>query len=220
MGILDRYKKGGNVAELVKLIESSGEPKRTQLLQMIRNEDAEFAAMIEGKLFSYDGLRALPEGILAEIIAASIPKVVACAIWGESPDFIKMAERCLGKGYNDYKSEKETLEANPPTPAQIEAARKKIVMEARKLEAAGTIKLGGGGAPGVGGAPGTSSAAAAAVQGMAAGAATAGAPGFANGAAKAEDPCPPIETFGIEEPPPGLMGERFETFVKTSLGIK
>jgi len=208
MSMLARYKKAGGILELVKLIEDSGEPKRSQLLNMIRTEDPQFAAMVEGRLFSYEQLRTLPENTLAEIIAATPPKFVAVALSGENAEFVTLCEKCLGKAFNEYKMEKETLASQAPTPAQIEAAQRKLVGSARKLEAEGAIKLPGSD---LGGVPGG-------------GAASSGklgdgsSPGGA-GTASAETGCPAIESFSLELPPPGLSGERLETFLKQTLGF-
>jgi DNA polymerase III delta prime subunit len=44
------------------------------------------------------------------------------------------------------------------------------------------------------------------------------APAAPGGAGTAtEDNCPPVDTFGIEAPPPGLTGERLEQFLKSQL---
>ena len=210
MGMLDRYKKGG-ILELVKLIESSPEVKKNQLLQMVKAEDPDFYNEIESRLFSYEKLKTLPEGIVAEVVASSPPKFVAVALVDEDPEFVKLCERCLGKNFNEYKAEKETLEASKPAPANIEAARRKLVAEARKLEAEGRFKITGGGS--VGGAPAVSSSTGAALE-------QAGGSGGATGTATADGGCPALASFQLEPPPPGLLGERFDNFIKSNLGIK
>lgn len=204
MSMLARYKKGGGIIELVKMIEDSPESKRAALLNMIRTEDAEFAAKVEARLFSYDMIKTLSESIVAEIFASSPVKFVALALTGETDTkFLALVEKCLAANFSEFKSEKELIAAQPPTPAQVDAARKKIVSETRKLEAEGKIKLPfseGEGAAG-GGAK-----------------LAAPAPAAAGGGGNAtEDNCPPVETFGIEAPPPGLTGERLEQFLKSQL---
>jgi hypothetical protein len=218
MSMLARYKKGTGIVELVKLIEDSAEPKRSQLLQMVRSEDPEFAAKVEARLFSFEKIKSLSESVLAEIVAATPPKFVALAIWGEPADFISLCEKCLGKNYNEYKQEKEALGANPPGVGQIEAARRKLIGEARKLEASGQIKLpfsepdGGAKAPQAA-APDTNPAATSSPQ-------TPTTTSYLQGGtgATAEAGCPPIASFGLEAPPPGLSGERLEQFFKNNLG--
>jgi hypothetical protein len=222
--MLARYKKGGGIIELVKLIEDSGEPKRSQLLNMIRTEDPEFAQRVEARVFTYEGFKKLPEGVMAEIISSVPVKFLVMALTGETPEFITFCEKCLGKMYNEYKQEKDNFAANPANPNQIEAARRKILSEARKVEAGGRIKLidpslieaadkaiAGGGKASAPGAP--------AASGATASTASAGAAG-AGGTAKADEAMPSIESFKIEAPPGGLMGERFETWIKNQLGIK
>jgi hypothetical protein len=193
--------------ELVKLIEDSPEPKRTNLLNMIRNEDGEFASKVERRLFDYSKFRGLDEGVVAEVVGACPAKILALAFYGESEDFLKLVERCLGNKFSEYKSEKEVLADKPPTPAQLESGRRKVVTEARKLESEGAFKLmdydkidsmpsGGGG-----------------------GAILAGVNHAPAGSASAESGIPQIESFGLEAPPSGLLGERFENFVKKELGL-
>lgn len=212
MSMLARYKKGGGIIELVKLIEDSAEPKRSQLLNMVRTEDATFAAQVEARIFNYEKLRSLPENILAEIVANTPPKFVALSIFGEDPAFVTLVERCLGKNFSEYKAEKDIIISAPPTPQQAEAARRKMIAEARKLEAAGAIKLV---SPEV-----EASLAAAAGAGpktLAAGGPTGAA--TAGGTATAEGGCPSIESFALDPPPPGLSGERFEQYLKQTLGL-
>jgi flagellar motor switch protein FliG len=212
MSMLARYKKGGGILELVKLVEDSPEPKRSQLLTMVRNEDPEFAARVEARIFNWDKVKELSENVIAEIIAVSAPKFLALALIGEDPKFVTLAERCLGKNFSEYKSEKEAAIATAPTPQAIEAARRKVIAEARKLEANGQIKLISGDADAAlaatGGGGGANNAAAA-------NAAAAGSAGSASGDAGV----PAIASFGLEPPPPGLNGERFQTFVKGLLGF-
>jgi flagellar motor switch protein FliG len=205
--MLDRYKKGGGILELVKLIEESGEPKRSQLLNMIRTEDPQFAAQVEGKLFSYESLRTQPEGTLAEVIAGTPPKFVALSLVGETPEFVALCEKCLGKSFNDYKMEKESIASAPPAPQLIESARRKLVATARKLESEGRIKLPGSDV----GAPAGAAGGGAKIPGSDSPAMT--------GNAGADSGCPPVESFQLEAPPPGLSGERLETFLKQTLGF-
>lgn len=208
MSMLARFKKGGGILELVKLVEESPEPKRTQLLTMIRNEDPEFAAQVESRLFSYDMLKTLPENLIAEIIAATPAKILALALYGEDAEFTALAEKCLGKNFSEYKGEKELVAGAPPQPPQVDAARKKIIAETRKLEAEGKIRLPFSGNDAAGGGTG--------------GGAKLNVGGVENtlptGTASEDDGVPGVETFGIEAPPPGLSGERLETFLKTQLG--
>jgi hypothetical protein len=218
--MLARYKKGGGIVELVKLIEDSAEPKRTQLMTMIRNEDPEFAAKVDARLFSFEKIKSLPEDVLAEIIATTPVKFVAMAIWGETSEFVTLCERCLGKNYNEYKSEKETLTATPPAPGQIEAARRKVIAEARKLESSGAIKLpySDGGGPGSSSDPAAPGSGGASASEPAPSSAPAS-PAKVSGNATSADGVPTLSSFNIEAPPPGLSGERLETYLKTQLGF-
>jgi len=215
MSMLARYKKKGGIKELVKLVEDSAEPKRTQLLEMVRKEDKEFAAQVEAMILKYDNIRALPENMVAEIIAATAPKFVAVAIHGETPEFIKLVEKCIGKAFNDYKAERDILAETPPTANQVESARRKLIVEARKLESEGKIKfanLSGGGTSTESGIHPTNPELALP---------TSPAPDLAGtnlSPTKATEPCPPINSFHLEPPLPGLSGERFETFLKSQLG--
>lgn len=203
MSMLARYKKGGGIIELVKMIEESPDAKRAQLLAMIRNEDADFAAKVESRLFSFDQLKALGEDLIAEIVGATPVKFMAIILANETdPNFVTLAERCLGKNFAEYKGERELVASAPVAPAQVDAARKKMIAEARKLEAEGKIKL-----------PFTD-----AVEGSGSGAKlnTGAAPTGPVGTAT-EELAPPIESFGIEAPPPGLAGERLEVYFKSQL---
>lgn len=204
MSMLARYKKGGGIIELVKMIEESPEPKRTQLMNMIKNEDPEFAARVEARLFSYEMFKTLEENLIAEIVSACPAKIIAMALVGEADaNFITLIERCMAKSFAEYKGEKDLFVEQPPTAAQIDTARKKIIAEARKLEAEGKIKL-----------PFTEAA-----EGAGGGSKLAGSQGShqPSGTATEDAGCPALESFGLEPPPPGLSGERLEQYFKSQL---
>ena len=194
--------------ELVKLIEESSEPKRSTLLNMVLQEDPEFGAKIQRRLFDWEKFKALDESIIAEVISACPAKIMAMSLFGEKEDFVKMAERCLGNKFSEYKSEKEVLTERAPTDAQLESGRRKLVSEARKLESEGAFKLmdyekidtmpAGAGGSALG-----------AVSG-----------GGATGSALAEAGAPSVDSFQMELPPNGLLGERFEEHIKREMGLK
>lgn len=222
MSMLDRYKKGNGLLDLVKLIEDSAEPKRSQLMNMVKAEDPEFYARVAARVLSWDKIRSLPEGIFAEIVGATPPKFIAMVLITESDAFVMTVEKSLGKAYNEYKQEKENFKGAPPTPSQVEAARRKMMSEARKLDSAGTIKIPIDGVE----APSAAAPAASAQAAPAGGAASQQqAPvssvlyGSSTAAAKAEDPCPPLDSFKFELPPPGLSGERLATYLKSVMGF-
>ena len=213
--MLARYKKAGGITGLCKLIESSAEPKKSQLLKMIRAEDPQFAGQVEGRLLTWNKLKSLPESYMAEVVGNTPPKHLALALTGEDESFRTLCEKCLGSNFGPYKEEKEALIANMPTPGSIESGRTKMLSEARKLEASGAIKLDAlfSGAPVTGDAlraPSSSGDSSAPSGDPLKTIAEAGADSDPN------QP-PPIESFKMEPPPPGLMGERFETFVKQNL---
>lgn len=214
MSMLARYRKAGGIMELVKLMEDSAETKRKTLMDMVRSEDADFARQVEARFLPFERLRTLPEAVQAEIYAVTPPKFVALSLVGDAPDYVKFVEKCLGKNFNDYKVEKENLLATPPNPGQIETARRKIIAELRKLEAAGAIRIAYGDAP----APETPASPAVAPTKANATMAVPPSPGPTVAGAKDTDPCPTTDTFKLETPPPGLSGERLETYLKSVFG--
>ncbi|HVJ66305.1 MAG TPA: FliG C-terminal domain-containing protein [Bdellovibrionota bacterium] len=220
MSMLARYKKSpGQIIELVKLIEESAEPKRSQLLTMIRGEDPEFAARVEARILSMNDLRTINPDILAEIISATPAKHVALALHGDpNPDFVKIVERCLGNKFAEYKEEITNFESDPPNESKVEAGQRKMISEARKLEKAGAIKLPSRDSGEMPMSDTSSSPSAAAAPAPGASAPAAGTEASSPAAlSSAGGPIPSVESFGFEAPPPGMSGERFETFVKKLL---
>lgn len=217
MSMLARYKKNSaSMMELVKLIEESAEPKKSNLMNMVIKEDPEFGEKIQRRLFDYDKLKALDESLIAEMVSVGTPKILAIALYGEeNTDFIAIIEKCIGNRFAAFREEKELLEATPPNEGQIASARTKLVSETRKLETEGAIKLmdydkidaeaesGGGGGGGL----------------EEHSFETPGVPG-GGGMATEDSGVPGVETFGMEIPPAGLLGERFEAYVKKTLGLK
>lgn len=211
MSMLARYKRNSQaMMELVKLIEESPEPKRTTLMNMVMQEDSEFGAKIQRRLFNFDKFKTLDESIVAEVISSCPAKIIALSLYGENETFLKLAERCLGNKFSEYKSEKEIFTERPPSEAQIESGRRKLVSEARKLETEGAFKLmdyekidlgAGSGSAGISNS-------------------TLGAGGGQLGNALADAGAPSVDSFQMEMPPAGLIGERFEAHVKKELGLK
>jgi flagellar motor switch protein FliG len=211
MSMLDRYKKSSAaIMELVKLIEDSPEPKRGNLLRMIRAEDEAFADRVEKRVIDWPKFRTLDDGILAEAVGSCPAKVVAMATLGEEEAFVRVVERCLGNKFSEYRQEKELYKTTPPNAGQIDSARKKMISEARKLETDGALKLmnyeqidsetsvaAGNASPGKLNMDGAT----------------------ASGSAKEDDGVPEVESFGIEPAPAGLLGERLEVYLKKELGI-
>ena len=227
MSLLARYKKGNAIMELVKLIEDSGEPKRSQLLNMVATEDAAFAELVKAKVLDFERVKTLPDDLIAEIVGSTNPKFLAIALCSESPAFVTLCEKCLGKAFNNYKVEKENCKSTPPTPNQIESAKRKIVADVRKLVESGVLKI-----PGLDTSSSSTAAASAASSSPSApgaGPTAASNPAGASptnpsaaptGAPSASDSgCPPVEQFGLEAAPPGLRGERLETYLKNTLGF-
>ncbi|MEO5667038.1 MAG: FliG C-terminal domain-containing protein [Bdellovibrionota bacterium] len=207
MSMLARYKRNSqSMMELVKLIEESAEPKRSTLMNMVTQEDPEFGAKIQRRLFDYGKLKALDESIIAEIIAVCPSKIMALSLVGENETFIKMAERCMGNKFSEYKVEKEILNDRAPTEMQVEAARSKLVSEARKLETDGAFKL-------------MDYEKIDAAGGTVSSPALTGA-GGPTGSALADSGAPGVDSFQMELPPNGLNGERFEEHIKKELGLK
>jgi flagellar motor switch protein FliG len=211
MSMLARYKKNSQtMMELVKLIEESSEPKRSNLFNMVTQEDPEFGAKIQRRLFDWEKFKALDESMVAEVISTCPSKIMALALFGEADDFVRLGERCLGNKFSEYKSEREVFLERPPSESQVESARRKIVSEARKLESEGAFKLmdyekidsmSAGGA-------GVNSAS------------LAGGGGGPVGSALADAGAPSLDSFQMELPPTGLIGERFEEHIKKELGLK
>ncbi len=222
MSMLARYKKNSaSLMELVKLIEESAEPKKSNLLNMVLREDPEFGERVKRRLFDYDRLKTLDEGLIAEIIASTPPKIIALALFRESnEDFVKLVEKCAASRYAALREEKETFVTAPPNDGQVDSARRKIVSEARKLESDGAIKLMDydkldSGADLAGSSAGTES-----LGDHQASGADGTPTGNATGNATEESGIPAVASFGMEVPPVGLMGERFENYVKKTLGLK
>lgn len=219
MSMLVRYKKSHKtLLELVRLIEESAEPKRSNLMNMVMQEDAGFGAKVQARLFDWEKFKKLDEGIVAEVISACSVKILVLALHQEDEAFLKMAERCLGNKFADYRSEKEIYSELPPSDSQVDSARRKMISEARKLESAGAIKmmdyeqLDGG----MEGGANTNAQALNVANQAGAGMSL----GSSSGVLSLESGAPSVASFNMETPPPGLSGERFEAHVKRSLGIK
>ena len=218
MSMLARYKKSdSSFLELVKLIESSTDEKRANLMKMVREEDPAFAAKVEARVLVFDDVKKMDEGIIAEVVSRNSPKVLAFLLLSEKDDenFIKVVEKSLGKLFSEVKAEKEALEGLENLAAKRGGMQRKFVAEARKAAEEGVIRLpvkegalppaGMSVEPTSGSAPMAQGAAAPANSGLEA-------------SAVLSNSCPPIASFGLEVPPPGMRGERFDEYIKKKLG--
>jgi len=210
--MLARYKKNDkSFMELVKLIEGSSSAKKESLMKMVQEEDAEFAAKVHAHILDYDVIKGFEDGVIAEIVASTSPKILAAILVGEEDEgFKKVIERSLGSLFAEVKSEKEVFENGVVPEAKLASCRLKLVSEARKLGEGGAIKLpvkdyvkqtaSDSSSASVAGTSGTGTSFASA------------------GDAIEADGCPSIVNFGLTKPPGGLSGERFEEFIKKNLG--
>jgi hypothetical protein len=218
MSLLARYKKNEKTfMELVKLVEGSTDDKKETLLANVRQEDPSFAAKVESRMLNPEDIKALGENIMAEIVSVCAPKVLAtCLVLEKDETFKKVIEKSLGKKYAETRAEKEVLEGSPLPESQLRSVYRKMISEARKLEEAGKFKL-----PQKDVSLATSPAPAPKPAASTPAAEAAGAPpttatpvaGSPNNASE-DGGCPTIDTFAMEPPPPGLSGERFETYLK------
>ena len=139
MGLLDRFKKKETgIEELVLILEGSTIEKRIQILEQIREEDSEYAAMVEEKFFLWDNLFTLPLDTLSIILPQVQLNSLVTALAELEPSRKQILIDSL-----DEKLKQRVLEnlnyVGHPTTAMINSSRRKIVATARELEKSGKI---------------------------------------------------------------------------------
>lgn len=139
MGLLARYRKNGGFEQLVYLIETADLEKRKKLIQVIRNEDPGWAALVQSKILTMDKILTWDPLIIAEIITPIPLAILAVALHGLPPGSLEkfthtmphMKARELERIHSEAK----------PNPSEIWAACMRILLKTRELHKEGLLQL-------------------------------------------------------------------------------
>ena len=96
--MLDRYKKAGGFAQLLKLIETSGAAKQAKFLDLVRQEDPRWWRTIEKKMLNMDRIFSWGEGPVGEIFVRVQELTLVIAKHGISEEHWEMGMKTFSHG--------------------------------------------------------------------------------------------------------------------------
>jgi hypothetical protein len=139
MAMLDRYKKTGGFVQLLILLETSGKQKQQKFLEIIRQEDARWAAALTAKMVSLERVLSWNESALSEITGAMLEINLASLLHALS---IQQRELILASlGSIKRKKVLDFHEASEANPAEIAVSVGKMLETVRKLSQDGTLRF-------------------------------------------------------------------------------
>lgn len=139
MSMLARFKKPGGFIQLINLIETCAEPKKTQLLKAVESENPAWAKLLNEKMLTIDKVMAWPAEAVSEITSRLPERIVAIAMLGLKEELRPKATFAMS--HMKIRAIEEVMQGYKPSAGEIQAAFLKILMKARELEKGGELKL-------------------------------------------------------------------------------
>ena len=132
---LRRFKRSPQgLIQFAILLEQTTPTKRNEILKLVQLQDQGFYEDVLKKTVFFEELVLLEDGIIAEILFSTPPKVLAYALLDAPPDMRKKLENQMGfRELRIVKDEEEKIGTNCPL-WLISGARKRILIIARDLE--------------------------------------------------------------------------------------
>ncbi len=139
MSMLVRYKKSGGFVQLVKLLEGFGKEKREKFLDLVKKEDAVWAAALQDKLLSVDRIFQWDAQTLSNICQRMHEKNLAALMHGlDDQQKAKVYELM---GHSEKRRLDTYINEMNPSPGEIATGAMKIIEETREMIQTGHIKL-------------------------------------------------------------------------------
>lgn len=138
MGMVDRYKKNGGFVQLLQVLETCGPKKYDQFMNIIVEEDPNWAEAIKDKMLTFDKILNWKPEVLLEILANVNHLAFGTALKGQTPEVLT---KFLGNLSNQEKRKLEQqMDDMKPTAVEISSCMMKVISETRGLLTAGTLK--------------------------------------------------------------------------------
>ncbi|AGH94981.1 hypothetical protein A11Q_763 [Pseudobdellovibrio exovorus JSS] len=138
MGMVDRYKKPGGFVQLVQVIETCNAKKREQFMNIIAEENPEWAEALTQKSISFDKIVSWSPEVILEIMASVNQLAFSVALKSLAPEHLETFIQKLSP--QDRRKIEMTLQEMNPTPNEIGASVMKVISETRGLLVQGSIK--------------------------------------------------------------------------------
>ncbi|WP_158320351.1 FliG C-terminal domain-containing protein [Pseudobdellovibrio exovorus] len=136
--MVDRYKKPGGFVQLVQVIETCNAKKREQFMNIIAEENPEWAEALTQKSISFDKIVSWSPEVILEIMASVNQLAFSVALKSLAPEHLETFIQKLSP--QDRRKIEMTLQEMNPTPNEIGASVMKVISETRGLLVQGSIK--------------------------------------------------------------------------------
>lgn len=139
MGMVDRYKKSGGFVQLVQVIETCSPKKREQFMNMITEENPEWAEALKQKCLSFDRIINWKPEVILDVAAAVNPLAFTAAL--RSLNNEQLEEFFKKVSPQDRKKFEMAMQESNPSPNEISASVMKVISETRNMFIQGTLKV-------------------------------------------------------------------------------
>jgi CheY-like chemotaxis protein len=137
--MLERYRKPGGFANLVKLLETYSEEKRNRLLESVKSEDPFWAELIPQKILTVERIFSWPVPVIAEIFAEVPLRITAMVMKGLNEEQQAVVYNIVGR--SRYAELKDLVLTKECKAGEIVSARMFVVNVARELDANNVYKI-------------------------------------------------------------------------------
>ena len=139
MSMLVRYKKTGGFVQLVKLLEGFGPEKREKFLDLVKKEDAVWAAALQDKLLDVDRIFNWDSQTVANICQRMHEKNLAALMHGLNEEQKKKVYELMG--HSETRRLNTYIDEMTPSAGEIATGKMKLIEETREMIQTGHIKL-------------------------------------------------------------------------------
>ncbi|OFZ30347.1 MAG: hypothetical protein A2622_07990 [Bdellovibrionales bacterium RIFCSPHIGHO2_01_FULL_40_29] len=136
--MVDRYKKSGGFVQLLQVLETCGPKKYDQFMNIISEEDPNWAAAIKEKMLTFEKILNWKPEVLLEVLANVNPLAFCTAIKGLSPE--AQNNFLSGLSHQEKRKLENQIEDLKPTPVEISSCVMKVISETRTLLTSGVLK--------------------------------------------------------------------------------
>jgi flagellar motor switch protein FliG len=141
MGLLARFRRPGGLEKLVALIEGADAKTKENLIKSIREEDPEYAKVVEERIFNWSDLFMLDDMTLSDILNTVHPKTLALALC-----FVDDGQKQYLLGRLNHIAamrihEEIDILGDKAEKGMVATARRKVIETARQLEQSGKFVL-------------------------------------------------------------------------------
>lgn len=123
------------IIDFAVLLEQADPAQRAKILEQAEEQDADFAYKVMKKVVFFEELIFLDEGIFAEILSKTTPKVLAYALHGAEKEYRDRVLKLVGFREMKIFQEEEDKLGKSVNPALVLGGQKQILKTARTLEA-------------------------------------------------------------------------------------